>query len=398
MERERVLIFDTSLRDGEQAPGCSMNTEEKLVLARKLQQLGVDIIEAGFPIASAGDADAVQRVAAEIEGPIIGGLARCVEKDIQVAWESVRCSSRPRIHTFLATSDIHLACKLKIGRDDALRQSAQMVAYARSLCDDVEFSPEDATRSDVNFLCEVLQAAVEAGATTLNIPDTVGYTTPVEFAGLIRTIRQRLHHSEHVTISVHCHNDLGLAVANSLAGIEAGARQVECTVNGIGERAGNAALEEIAMVLHVRKDRYPFETGIRHEEIHSSSRLLSKILGFDTQPNKAIVGRNAFAHEAGIHQHGVLNNPLCYEIMTPETVGLPPDRIVLGKHSGRHALVYKFKEMGHELSAAEIDDIYHKFIRLADRKKHVYEQDLLSMLFTQRSGLTEPKGAQEMRA
>jgi len=398
MERERVLIFDTSLRDGEQAPGCSMNTEEKLVFARKLQQLGADIIEAGFPIASAGDADAVRRVATEIEGPIIAGLARCVEKDIKVAWEAVRCSSRPRIHTFLATSDIHLAFKLKIGREEALRQAAQMVAYARSLCTDVEFSPEDATRSDVNFLCEVLQAAVEAGATTLNIPDTVGYTTPAEFAELIRTIRQRLRHAGHVTISVHCHNDLGLAVANSLAGIEAGARQVECTVNGIGERAGNAALEEIAMVLHVRKDRYPVETGIRHEEIHSSSRLLSKILGFDTQPNKAIVGRNAFAHEAGIHQHGVLNNPLCYEIMTPETVGLPPDRIVLGKHSGRHALAYKFKEMGYELSGDEINRVYYEFTRLADRKKHVYEQDLLSILFTQRSNMSGPQAAQEMRA
>ncbi len=355
-------------------------------------------IEAGFPIASSGDAEAVRRVATEVEGPIIAGLARCVEKDIDVAWQALCCSSRPRIHTFLATSDIHLAFKLKIGRDEALRQASQMVAYARSLCPDVEFSPEDATRSDVGFLCEVLQAAVEAGATTLNIPDTVGYTTPLEFGNLIRTIRQQLRGSEHVIISVHCHNDLGLAVANSLAGVEAGARQVECTVNGIGERAGNASLEEIAMVLHVRKDRYPVATGIRHQEIHSTSRLLSKILGFETQPNKAIVGRNAFAHEAGIHQHGVLSNPLCYEIMTPETVGLPPDRIVLGKHSGRHALAYKFKEMGYELSASEIDDIYHTFIRLADRKKHVYEQDLLSMLFTQRSDMSEPKGAQEMRA
>src|SRR5271165_1735757 len=398
MARDRVLIFDTSLRDGEQAPGCSMNTEEKLVLARKLQQLGVDIIEAGFPIASAGDAEAVRRVATEIEGPIIAGLARCVEKDIKVAWEAVRCSSRPRIHTFLATSDIHLAFKLKIGREEALRRAAQGVAYARSLCADVEFSPEDATRSDVNFLCEVLQAVVEAGATTLNIPDTVGYTTPAEFAELIRTVRQRLHHAEQVTISVHCHNDLGLAVANSLAGIEAGARQVECTVNGIGERAGNAALEEIAMVLHVRKDRYSVETGIRHEEILSSSRLLSTILGFDTQPNKAVVGRNAFAHEAGIHQHGVLSNPLCYEIITPETVGMPAERIVLGKHSGRHALVYKYRELGHELSSEELNRIYSEFTRLADRKKNIYEQDLLAMLFAHRSDMRDNKShPQEMR-
>jgi len=397
MQPERVLIFDTSLRDGEQAPGCSMNTEEKLAFARKLQKLGVDIIEAGFPIASSGDAEAVRRVATEVEGPIIAGLARCVEKDIDVVWHAVRCSSRPRIHTFLATSDIHLACKLKIGRDEALRQVSQMVAYAKALCADVEFSPEDATRSEVKFLCEVLQAAVESGATTLNIPDTVGYTTPLEFGNLIRTIRQQLRGAEHVVISIHCHNDLGLAVANSLAGIEAGARQVECTVNGIGERAGNASLEEIAMVLHVRKDRYPVETGIRHQEIHSSSRLLSKILGFETQPNKAIVGRNAFAHEAGIHQHGVLSNPLCYEIMTPETIGLPPDRIVLGKHSGRHALAYKFRQMGYELSGEEISGLYQEFTRLADRKKHIYEQDLLSLLFAQRSGMREPGPAPEMR-
>jgi len=397
MQPERVLIFDTSLRDGEQAPGCSMNTEEKLAFARKLQKLGVDIIEAGFPIASSGDAEAVRRVATEVEGPIIAGLARCVEKDIDVAWHAVRCSSRPRIHTFLATSDIHLACKLKIGRDEALRQVSQMVANAKALCADVEFSPEDATRSDVKFLCEVLQAAVESGATTLNIPDTVGYTTPLEFGNLIRTIRQQLRGAEHVVISVHCHNDLGLAVANSLAGIEAGARQVECTVNGIGERAGNASLEEIAMVLHVRKDRYPVETGIRHQEIHSSSRLLSKILGFETQPNKAVVGRNAFAHEAGIHQHGVLSNPLCYEIMVPETIGLPPDRIVLGKHSGRHALAYKFRQMGYDLSGEEISGLYQEFTRLADRKKHIYEQDLLSLLFAQRSGMREPGPAPEMR-
>ena len=396
MERERVLIFDTSLRDGEQAPGCSMTADEKLLLARKLQRLGVDIIEAGFPIASSGDADGVRRVASEVHGPVIAALARCVEKDIAVAWEAVSRSMRPRIHTFLATSDIHLAFKLKIGRDEALRQASAMVAYARSLCTDVEFSPEDATRSDVGFLCEVLQAAVESGATTLNIPDTVGYTTPAEYAELIRTIRRRVKGIEQVTISVHCHNDLGLAVANSLAGVEAGARQIECTVNGIGERAGNASLEEIAMVLHVRADKYDVQTGIRHDEIWSTSQMLSKILGFDTQPNKAIVGRNAFAHEAGIHQHGVLSNPLCYEIMTPETVGLPPDRIVLGKHSGRHALAYKYKELGHELSSDEVNRVYQDFIRLADRKKHIYEQDLISLLFAQRASVI-PDAMPEMQ-
>jgi 2-isopropylmalate synthase len=394
------LIFDTSLRDGEQAPGCSMNTEEKLVLARKLKVLGVDIIEAGFPVASTGDAEAVHRIAGEIEGPRIAALARCVEKDIDIAWKSVSCSSRPRVHTFLATSDIHLAFKLKIGRDEALRQAALMVSYARSLCADVEFSPEDATRSDVNFLCDVLQAAVEAGATTLNIPDTVGYTTPTEYFQLITTIKQRLKGLEDVVLSVHCHNDLGLAVANSLAGVEAGARQVECTINGIGERAGNASLEEVAMALHVRRDRYSISTGLKHDEIYATSRTLSKIIGFETQPNKAIVGRNAFAHEAGIHQHGVLSNPLCYEIMTPETVGIPAERIVLGKHSGRHALAYKFKEMGHSLSGEEIDGIYQDFIRLADKKKHVYEQDLLAMLFAQRSGLpsAQPPMVEGVRA
>ena len=375
-----------------------MSADEKLSFARKLERLGVDIIEAGFPIASAGDAEGVRRIASEVEGPVIAALARCVEKDIATAWEAVSRSMRPRIHTFLATSDIHLAFKLKIGRDEALRQASKMVAYARSLCTDVEFSPEDATRSDIGFLCEVLQAAIEAGASTLNIPDTVGYTTPAEYAEMIGTIRQRVNGIEHVTISVHCHNDLGLAVANSLAGVEAGARQIECTVNGIGERAGNASLEEIAMVLHVRGDRYNIATGIRHEEIHSTSRMLSKIIGFETQPNKAIVGRNAFAHEAGIHQHGVLSNPLCYEIMTPETIGLPPDRIVLGKHSGRHALQYKYKELGHELSGEEINRIYQDFIRLADRKKHVYEQDLIAMLFAQRSGMREAPRAQEISA
>ena len=389
MQRDRVLVFDTSLRDGEQAPGCSMNGDEKLLFAKKLQVLGVDIIEAGFPVASAGDTEAVRRIATEVQGPVIAALARCVEKDIAVAWEAVSRSMRPRIHTFLATSDIHLAFKLKIGRDEALNQARKMVAYARSLCTDVEFSPEDATRSDVGFLCEVLQAAVDSGASTLNIPDTVGYTTPGEYGELVRTIRQRVKGIENVTISVHCHNDLGLAVANSLAGVEAGARQVECTVNGIGERAGNASLEEFAMALHVRADRYGIDTGINHAQIYSTSQLLSDLIGFEVQPNKAIVGRNAFAHEAGIHQHGVLNNPLCYEIMTPETVGIPAERIVLGKHSGRHALVFKYRELGHELSGDELNRIYQEFTRLADRKKVIYEQDLLAMLYTHRSGMRE---------
>jgi 2-isopropylmalate synthase len=396
MKRDRVLVFDTSLRDGEQAPGCSMNGDEKILFARKLQTLGVDIIEAGFPIASAGDTEAVRRISTEIHGPTIAALARCVEKDIAVAWEAVSRSMRPRIHTFLATSDIHLAFKLKIGRDEALNQAARMVAYARSLCTDVEFSPEDATRSDVEFLCEVLSAVVEAGATTLNIPDTVGYTTPGEYGELIRTIRRRVKGIENITISAHCHNDLGLAVANSLAAVEAGARQVECTVNGIGERAGNASLEEIAMAIHVRADRFGVDTGINHAEIYNTSQLLSDLIGFDVQPNKAIVGRNAFAHEAGIHQHGVLSNPLCYEIMTPESVGIPADRIVLGKHSGRHALVYKYRELGHELSHDEVNQIYNQFTTLADHKKNIYEQDLIAMLHAHRMSSREVT-QQEMR-
>lgn len=386
MEHDKLLMFDTSLRDGEQAPGCSMTIAEKLLLARKLQLLGVDIIEAGFPVASPGDAEAVRLIASEVDGPIIAAFARCTEKDIRAAWEALSPSRRPRIHTCLSTSDIHLTFDLKISREEALRKAANMVAYARSLCSDIEFSAQDATRSDSSYLCELLQAVVEAGATTLNICDTVGYSTPSEYAGLMRVIRSRLRNAEHVVLSAHCHDDLGLAVANSLAAVEAGARQAECTVNGIGERAGNASLEEIAMVLHVRHDLYSVETGIRHEEIYSTSCLLAKILGFEPQPNKAIVGRNAFAHEAGMHQHGVLNNPLCYEIMTPESVGVPPNRIVLGKHSGRNALAHKLREMGHELSAEEISVFYIEFVRLADSKKDIYDQDLLSILLRMRVG------------
>jgi 2-isopropylmalate synthase len=381
---DRLLIFDTTLRDGEQSPGCSMNTEEKLRLARKLEEVGVDIIEAGFPVASKGDFDAVKRIAEEIRGVRVAALARCIPDDIYTAWKAIGNAARPRIHTFLATSDIHLTFKLKISRADALRQAREGVAYARTLCDDVEFSPEDATRSDLNFLCEVLDAVVEAGATTINIPDTVGYTTPTEYYELITTIKARVKGIEKVTISAHCHNDLGLAVANSLAAIAAGARQVECTINGIGERAGNAALEELAMAVFVRSDKYPVTHGIRKEQLYGASQLLSQIVAMPVQPNKAIVGRNAFAHEAGIHQHGVLSNPLCYEIMTPESVGMPAARIVLGKHSGRHALAFKFKELGYELASDEMQIIYERFTHLADRKKRIYEQDLLSLLWTHR--------------
>jgi 2-isopropylmalate synthase len=381
---DRLLFFDTTLRDGEQSPGCSMNTDEKLRLARKLEEVGVDILEAGFPVASKGDFEAVKRIAEEVRGVRVAALARCMPDDIFTAWRAIQGAAKPRIHTFLATSDIHLTFKLKISRSDALKQAREAVAYASTLCSDVEFSPEDATRSDVGFLCEVLEAVIEAGATTLNIPDTVGYTTPTEFHNLIKTIRERVKGVDAVTISAHCHNDLGLAVANSLAAVEAGARQVECTINGIGERAGNAALEELAMALFVRADQFAVKNGIKNEHLYEASQLLTQIVGFPVQPNKAIVGRNAFAHEAGIHQHGVLSNPLCYEIMTPESVGMPPARIVLGKHSGRHALAFKFKELGYELSSEELNSIYGRFTQLADRKKRIYDQDLLSLLWAQR--------------
>ena len=380
----RVLIFDTTLRDGEQSPGYSLHEHEKLRMALQLARLGVDVIEAGFPVASAGDFRAASRIAKEVKGPMIAALARAKRQDITIAWEAVRHAQRPRIHTFLATSDIHLACKLKISREAALEQVKDAVGYARSLCPDVEFSPEDATRSDVEFLCEVLRAAVAAGATTLNIPDTVGYTTPGEFGRLIRTIRERVQiqddQDDRVVISAHCHNDLGLAVANSLEAIMAGARQVECTINGIGERAGNAALEEIVMAMRVRSDHFPFETGVHAEQIYETSQLLSSLVGIGVQPNKAIVGRNAFAHEAGIHQHGVISNPLCYEIMTPESVGAPVNRLVLGKHSGRHALALRYSELGHPLERDQIDSIYERFIALTDRKKIVYDQDLMGLL------------------
>jgi len=380
MADSRVVVFDTTLRDGEQAPGCSMTVAEKLCMARQLDRLGVDVIEAGFPISSEGDFQAVRTIAREVRRPTIAGLCRTRKEDINRAWEALAEAERARIHIFLATSDIHLQCKLKITRDDCLRQIAASVSYARTLCNDVEFSPEDATRSDLDFLCKAVQAAVNAGATTVNIPDTVGYTVPEEFATIIRTLRDRVRGIEKVVISAHCHNDLGLAVANTLAALQGGARQVECTINGIGERAGNAALEELVMAMRVRPDRLAYETAICAQEICATSELLSKVISFAPQPNKAIVGANAFAHEAGIHQHGVLSNPLCYEIMTPESVGAAGTRIVLGKHSGRHALARRYDELGYVLSGQELDAVYQGFTALADRKKNVYDQDLVALL------------------
>jgi 2-isopropylmalate synthase len=380
MPQNRVSIFDTTLRDGEQSPGCSMNLTEKVRMADQLQDLGVDIIEAGFPIASDGDFAAVKAIAAQCQHVKVAALCRTADQDVARAAEALKYAARPRIHTFCATSDIHLEHKLKKTRTEVIAMTRAAVRQARSYADDVEFSAEDATRSDIDYLCEVLDAAVDAGASVLNVPDTVGYTTPNEYTRLVQQVRERVVRDRDVIVSVHCHNDLGLAVANTLAAIEAGARQVECTINGIGERAGNASLEEIVMALHVRADRLPFETGIKTTELYPTSQLLSSIVGFDVQPNKAIVGRNAFAHEAGIHQHGVINNPLCYEIMTPESVGVPANSLVLGKHSGRHALSLRYAELGYDITSTELDAAYLRFTNLADRKKRIYDQDLISLL------------------
>jgi 2-isopropylmalate synthase len=375
-----VRIFDTTLRDGEQSPGATLNIDEKLEIARQLARLGVDIIEAGFPIASPGDFEAVRRVAREVgqgeNPPAIAGLARCNKPDIDRAWEAVREAKRPRIHTFLATSDIHLQYKLKISREECLKRVAENVAYARSLCDDVEFSPEDGGRSDPEFLYQVLEVAIKAGATTLNIPDTVGYTTPAEFGALIKGICEHVPGAKDVTISAHCHNDLGLATANSLAAIQNGARQLEVTINGIGERAGNTSLEEVVMALHTRPQVFGLRTNIDTTQIVRTSRLVSAYTGMVVQPNKAIVGANAFAHEAGIHQDGVMKNPLTYEIMKPETVGLTESKLVLGKHSGRHAFLSKVAGLGYDLKAEDANRVFERFKELCDKKKVVADADI----------------------
>lgn len=383
MTTEKIEIFDTTLRDGEQSPGCSMNLSEKIKMARQLEFLGVDILEAGFPIASEGDFEAVKAIAAEIKETKIAALARTTELDISRAAKALEKAKHSRIHTFVATSDIHLEYKLKKTREQVLEMTRNAVRLAKNHVEDVEFSAEDATRSDVDFLCEVFQVAVEEGATVLNVPDTVGYTLPTEYSNLIQTVKERVVGDKNVTISVHCHNDLGLAVANSLAAVAAGARQVECTINGIGERAGNASLEEVIMVCAVRSDKMSFQHNIKTSRLYPTSQMLSSIISFGVQPNKAIVGRNAFAHEAGIHQHGVLSNPLCYEIMTPESVGVPSNDIVLGKHSGRHALIARYNELGYELDQNEVGEVYQRFTALADKKKNIYDQDLLALLSVQ---------------
>ena len=375
-----VTIFDTTLRDGEQSPGASMTADEKLRMAHQLDALGVDVIEAGFPISSPEDFASVRRIAATVRRPVIAALARAEAGDIDRAAEALEEAERPRLHVFLATSDIHLRHKLRISREECLERAVAGVDRARRHVDDVEFSAEDATRTDLPFLCTVVAAAIRAGATTVNIPDTVGYTHPAEYRRIIATLRATVPGIDDVVISVHCHDDLGLAVANSLAGLEAGARQVECTVNGIGERAGNAALEEIVMALRVRPDGYPFETRVRTPELYRTSQLLTYLTGIHPQPNKAIVGRNAFAHEAGIHQDGVIKERRTYEIMTPAMVGVSESQLVLGKHSGRNALARRYRELGYELSTEETARVYKLFKLLADQKKEIFDEDLIAIL------------------
>jgi 2-isopropylmalate synthase len=379
-EPDRVRIFDTTLRDGEQSPGISLNRQEKLEIAHQLARLGVDIIEAGFPITSPGDFESVQAIAREVEGPVICGLARTSKQDIDAAWNAVRDSPRPRIHTFIATSDIHIERKLQTTREDVKGQVRAAVAQAREYTDDVEFSPEDGSRSDVEYMAEVIKIAIDEGAGTINVPDTVGYTTPDEYRTMFEELYRLLPDLRNVVVSVHCHDDLGLAVANSLAGLQAGCRQVECAINGIGERAGNASLEEIVMLLRTREPTLGLWTSVDTKEIARTSRLVSRLTGYQVQPNKAIVGRNAFAHEAGIHQDGVLKERTTYEIMDATTVGLASNAIVLGKHSGRHALSKALQEMGFDLDGQALNTAFKRFKELADRKKQVTAMDLEALV------------------
>ncbi len=379
----RVRIFDTTLRDGEQSPGASLTSAEKIDIARQLVRLGVDVIEAGFPAASPDDLEGVRRIAQEVgtpDGPIICGLARTTQSDIDKAWEAVREAAKPRIHTFIATSDIHMQYKLRMTREQVVERAREMVSYARSLCEDIEFSPEDGCRSDPDFLVHVLGVAIEAGATTLNIPDTVGYITPAEYYDLMRKLITETPGGDRVIWSVHCHNDLGLATANSLAGLQAGARQVEVTVNGIGERAGNTSLEEVVMALRTRPQIYRMTTGIDTTQITRTSRMVSNYTGLPVQPNKAIVGVNAFSHEAGIHQDGVLKHQATYEIMTPESVGLSQSNLVLGKHSGRHAFRVRLQDLGYEMSDEELKQAFERFKELADKKKTVTDADIEALI------------------
>ena len=378
---DQILVFDTTLRDGEQSPGCTMHHTEKLRMAHQLVNLGVDIIEAGFPVSSEGDFESVRDIAKEVKGPCICALARAKQLDIEWAARAVEPALSSRIHMFLSSSDIHLKYQMRMSREEALDLAAESVRLARSLVGEVEFSPMDATRTDPAYLVKMVTVAIQAGATTINLPDTVGYITPTEYAAIFEMLIREVPDSGKVTFSTHCHNDLGLAVANTLAGLDGGARQVECSINGIGERAGNAALEEVAAALMVRKDRYPYRSNIRTEQLYPTSQMLAEIITFGCSPNKAIVGANAFAHESGIHQHGVLSNPLTYEIMTPASVGVVrSSSIVLGKHSGRRALSDRLEKLGHTLTREQLEDVYYRFTQLADHKKNIYDQDLLGLL------------------
>lgn len=383
-DRNRIVFFDTTLRDGEQSPGCTMHHDEKLRMAHQLAKTGVDVIEAGFPIASDGDLASVRAIAREVgqgpQSPRIAALARAKQGDIETAARGIEAAEKSRIHTFLATSDLHLEAKLRITREQALDQAAEAVQLACRYTDDVEFSAEDATRSELNFLVKIVTVAIQAGATTINLPDTVGYTTPVEYQALFEAMHARVPGADSVVFSTHCHDDLGMATANALAGVLGGARQVEVTVTGIGERAGNAALEEVAAALMVRHDRFPYSSNIVMQQLAPSAKLLSELISFGCAPNKAVVGKNAFAHESGIHQHGVLANPLTYEIMTPASVGVTANSIVLGKHSGRRALQHRLQELGQNVAGPELDVVYGRFTQLADRKKSIYDQDLLALL------------------
>jgi 2-isopropylmalate synthase len=372
----RVIIFDTTLRDGEQSPGCSMNLGEKMEMARALADLGVDVIEAGFPIASPGDFESVRAIAREVQGPVICGLARCNPADIDRAADAIKDAPRGRIHVFLATSTIHREFKLRMSREEVIQRAVEGVKRARGHCEDVEFSPEDAARTELDFLAEVVEKAIEAGASTLNIPDTVGYAVPSHYASVIRHLKQNVRGIDNVVLSVHCHNDLGLATANSLAALGEGARQVECTINGIGERAGNTALEEVVMALRTRHDFYKLTTGINTKHLYPLSRKLSHITGMAVQRNKAIVGQNAFAHEAGIHQDGMLKERSTYEIMRPEDVGIARTELVLGKHSGRHALKSRVTDLGYHLTDEQLNKLFDEFKKLADKKKEVYDADI----------------------
>ncbi|NLY47212.1 MAG: 2-isopropylmalate synthase [Tissierella sp.] len=387
---KRIKFFDTTLRDGEQSPGCSMNTKEKLLLAKQLEKMRVDVIEAGFAVASNSDFESIKIIANEIKDSTVAVFARAVKGDIDKAWEAVKGAAKPRLHTFIATSDIHMEYILKMAPEEVIRRAEEMVRYASSLCPEVEFSAEDATRSNPDFLAEIFDRVIEAGAKIINIPDTVGYITPDEYYNFIMDIRKKSKHLDKVEIAVHCHNDIGLAVANTLAAAKAGATQLECTVNGIGERAGNAALEELVMIMNVRQDQYGFISNINTKEIMKTSNLLASITGVGVQPNKAIVGANAFVHESGIHQHGVLNNPETYEIMKPESIGITTDNIVVGKHSGRHAFKDKIKSMGYELTQGEIDIAFEEFKKLADKKKEIYDKDI-DAIITNRESKVEDK-------